>query len=107
MSRQFDVYRNPSERTKLLYPYIMVVQHDYYGSLATRLVLPLSGHSYLKDYYHQVTPLVNIDFQTLAINAPAMTSIDKSKLNKRQFVCNLHSARSSVISALDALVTNT
>lgn len=107
MSMQFDVYRNDSERSKHLHPYIMVIQHDYYGDLATRLVLPLSGHSFLKNYYHQVTPLVNIDFQTFAINAPAITSIDKAKLHKRQFVCNLHGARSSVIAALDALVTNT
>ncbi|PLL91788.1 plasmid maintenance protein CcdB, partial [Klebsiella michiganensis] len=29
MSLQFDVYRNPSERTNQLQPYIMVIQHDY------------------------------------------------------------------------------
>lgn len=107
MTHQFDVYRNPSQKTRLMHPYIMVIQHDYYGDLSTRLVLPLSGHAYLKGYYHQATPLVNIDFQTLAINTPSMTSIDKSKLNSRYFVCNLRSARSNIISAIDALVTNT
>lgn len=107
MTMQFDVYRNASERSRLQHPYIMVIQHDYYEDLATRLVLPLSGHPLLKTYYHQVTPLVNIDFQTLAINAPAMTSIDKAKLNNRLFVCNLRSARPGVIAALDALATNT
>jgi len=33
MSFQFDVYRNPSEKTKVLQPYIMVIQHDYYDDL--------------------------------------------------------------------------
>ncbi|KFC93230.1 hypothetical protein GKAS_04147 [Kluyvera ascorbata ATCC 33433] len=50
---------------------------------------------------------MNIDFQTVVINTPSMTSIDKKKLSNRYFVCNLRHARSSVISAIDALVTNT
>ena len=107
MCRQFDVYRNPSERTRHIHPYILVIQHDYYDDLSTRLVIPLSMHAYLKGYYHQATPLVNIDFQTLVINTPSMTSIDKKKLNSRYFVCNLRNARSCVISAIDTLVTNT
>ncbi|BBV66016.1 TPA: CcdB family protein [Kluyvera ascorbata] len=107
MCQQFDVYRNPSERTRLIHPFIMVIQHDYYGDLSTRLVLPLSSNAYLNGYYHQATPLVNIDFQTVVINTPSMTSIDKRKLSNRYFVCNLRHARSSVISAIDALVTNT
>ncbi|MFP5593805.1 CcdB family protein [Kluyvera sp. 142486] len=85
----------------------MVIQHDYYGDLSTRLVLPLSRQAYLNGYSHQATPLVNIDFQTVAINTPSMTSISKGKLNNRHFICNLRSERSSVISAIDALVTNT
>lgn len=107
MCQQFDVYRNPSERTRLIHPFIMVFQHDYYGDLSTRLVLPLSSHAYLNGYYHQATPLVNIDFQTVVINTPSMTSIDKKKFSNRYFVCNLRHARSRVISAIDALVTNT
>lgn len=75
MCRQFDIYRNPSERTRLIHPYIMVIQHDYYGDLSTRLVLPLSSHVYLNGYYHRATPLVNIDFQTVAINTPLMPSL--------------------------------
>jgi len=53
MCFQFDVYRNPSERTRDYQPYFMIIQHN-------------------KDY-----------------------------------VCNLRSARSTVIAAIDALVTNT
>ncbi|MDU6682417.1 MAG: CcdB family protein [Enterobacteriaceae bacterium] len=56
---------------------------------------------------HVATPLVNIDFQTLFLNMPGITSVDKKKLSNRCFVCNLSSARSRVIGAIDALVTNT
>jgi len=107
MTTQFDVYRNTSERTRVQHPYIMVIQHDYYSDLSTRLILPLSSHVSLKSYYHPATPRANIDFQTFIINAPAITSIDKSKLNKGQFVCNLQNSRSSVVAAIDALITNT
>lgn len=107
MCRQFDVYRNPSEITRHIHPYIMVIQHDYHGDLSTRLVLPLSRHAYLNGYYHRATPLVNIDFQTVASNTPLMTSINKGKLKNRHFICNLRSERSSAISAIDALITNT
>ncbi|MFU0873471.1 CcdB family protein [Kluyvera sichuanensis] len=107
MCRQFDVYRNPSERTRHIHPYIMVIQHDYHGDLSTRLVLPLSRHAYLNGYYHRATPLVNIDFQTVASNTPLMTSINKDKRKNRHFICNLRSERSSAISAIDALITNT
>ncbi|MBS6737367.1 MAG: CcdB family protein [Enterobacteriaceae bacterium] len=107
MCFQFDVYRNPSERTNTLQPYIMVIQHDYYDDLSTRLILPLSFRNQLTSHHHSATPLVNIDFQTLFLNTPGITSVDKKKLSNRYFVCNLSSARSLIIGAIDALVTNT
>ena len=62
MAAQFDVYRNPSSRTNELLPYLMVIQHDYYDDLSTRLILPLSYCRHIHGHNHAVTPLVNIDF---------------------------------------------
>lgn len=45
MCFQFDVYRNPSERTRDYQPYFMIIQHDYYDDLSTRLIIPLSYHN--------------------------------------------------------------
>lgn len=48
MCFQFDVYRNPSERTCEHHPYFMIIQHDFYDDLSTRLILPLSYHDHLR-----------------------------------------------------------
>lgn len=104
---QFDVYRNPSEKTNVLQPYIMVIQHDYYDDLSTRLIVPLCYRGHSTRYHHQATPRVNIEFQSLFMNTPGITSVEKKRLSREYFVCNLKSARPDLIAALDALITNT
>ena len=39
---QFNVYRNPSLRMREQYPFVVDVQSDLVGSLATRMVVPLA-----------------------------------------------------------------
>lgn len=107
MCFQFDVYRNPSERTNELQPYLLVIQHDYYDDLSTRIIIPLSYRQQFNGFHHPVTPLVNIDFETYFINTPGITSIEKAKLKNNYYVCNLSGARASVIAAIDAILTNT
>lgn len=107
MCYQFDVYRNPSGRTSDYQPYFMIIQHDYYDDLSTRLILPLGYRNNLSGHYNALTPLINIDFHTLFLNTSGITYVEKKKLNNKNYVCNLRSARSSVISAIDALITNT
>ncbi|HAS1198604.1 TPA: plasmid maintenance protein CcdB, partial [Enterobacter cloacae] len=51
--------------------------------------------------------LVNIEFERYFLNTAGITHVEKKKLNNKNFVCNLRSARSTVIAAIDALVTNT
>ena len=87
MCFQFDVYRNPSDRTREYQPYFMIIQHDFYDDLAT--------------------PLVNIEFQTYFLNTANITHVETKKLNNKNYVCNLRSARSSVLAGIDALITNT
>lgn len=107
MCFQFDVYRNPSERTRDYQPYFMIIQHDYYDDLLTRLIIPLSYHNYLRGHVNAAAPLINIDFQRYFLNTAGITHVEKKKLHNKNFVCNLRCARSTVIAAIDALVTNT
>lgn len=107
MTMQFDVYRNPSLRTNEFQPYLMVIQHDYYADLSSRLILPLSYHMHLAGHYHAAAPLINLDFQKLFLNTSGITSVAKRRLDKKYFVCNLRKERTAVISAIDALITNT
>ncbi|EJB6971859.1 CcdB family protein [Enterobacter hormaechei] len=59
MCFQFDVYRNPSDRTREYQPYFMIIQQDYYEDLSTRFIVPLSYHNHLRGYLNAATPLVN------------------------------------------------
>ncbi|HAS0834956.1 TPA: CcdB family protein, partial [Enterobacter cloacae] len=56
MCFQFDVYRNPSDKTREYQPYFMIIQHDYYDDLSTRLIVPLSYHNNLHGHYNAATP---------------------------------------------------
>lgn len=107
MAAQFDVYRNPSSRTNELLPYLMVIQHDYYDDLSSRLILPLSHHMHMAGHYHAAAPLINLEFQKLFLNTPGITSVAKQRLDEKYSVCNLRKERTTVISAIDALITNT
>ena len=107
MGFQFDIYRNTSDKTHELQPYFMIIQHDYYDDLSTRLILPLSYCRHIHGHNHAVTPLVNIDFQKFFLNTPGITHVERKKLNNKNFVCNLRNERSCIVSAIDALITNT
>ncbi len=107
MCFQFDVYRNPSARSCELHPFLMVIQHDYYEDLSTRLILPLGYRNNLAGHIKPESALINIDFQTLFMNTPAITSVDKKRLTAKYFVGNMQNVRSRIIAAIDALITNT
>lgn len=107
MCFQFDVYRNPSDKTREYQPYFMIIQHDYYDDLSTGLIVPLSYQNNLHGHYNSAAPLVNIEFERFFLNTAGITHVEKKRLNNKNYVCNLRSARSTVIAAIDALVTNT
>ncbi|URO01404.1 CcdB family protein [Leclercia adecarboxylata] len=107
MCYQFDVYRNPSAKTCELHPYLMVIQHDYYDDLSTRLILPLSYRNNLSGHINPAAALINIDFLTLFMNTPGITSVEKKKLTNNYYVTNMQSARTRVVAVIDALITNT
>ncbi|WP_268258336.1 CcdB family protein [Enterobacter hormaechei] len=50
---------------------------------------------------------MNIESQTYFLNTANITHVETKKLNNKNYVCNLRSARSSVLAGIDALITNT
>ncbi len=91
MCFQFDVYRNPSARSCELHPFLMVIQHDYYEDLSTRLILPLGYRNNLVGHIKPESALINIDFQTLFMNTPALPAWTKkdSPLNILLEICKM------------------
>ncbi|MQL46896.1 MULTISPECIES: CcdB family protein [Photorhabdus] len=107
MPQQFDVYRNPSAKTNRLWPFYLIIQNDYFDDLTTRIIVPLVSKNDISLNQKRITPQVVINNNTYYIFTPAITFLDAKKINKSDFVCNVASSRNEIISALDAIITNT
>lgn len=85
----------------------MIVQDDCYDDLSTRVIIPLMRNPRLQSWHLHVAPKINIEFEPLTLYSPMLTNLENSRINYKDFICNLRSARRDVISAIDALFTNT
>lgn len=107
MPKQFDVYRNPSAKTNKLWPLYLILQNDYFDDLTTRVVVPLVSKNDIDLNKKRITPPVRINAFDFYIFTPAITFLDTKKINNKDFICNIASSRNEIISALDAIITNT
>ncbi|WP_140918935.1 CcdB family protein [Limnobaculum xujianqingii] len=107
MSKQFDVYKNPSTKTNRLWPLYLILQNNYFDDLNTRLIVPLVSQKDLNLNQKRITPQITINKDVYYVFTPAITFIDANKIKKADFVCNVNSARHDIVSALDSIITNT
>lgn len=106
MRKQFDVYRNNSPITRNSIPFYLIVQHDFYADLSTRVIIPLVRNSRAPCWADSVVPRVNIEFEKLMLHAPMMTHLETTKIREKDFVCNLRAERNRIVNSIDALITN-
>lgn len=106
MARQFDVYRNPSTKSNAFWPYYLILQHDYFDTLATRVIIPLVAADALTLTQRRITPRVSVNGAGYYVFAPAMTFLESRKIDNQDFVVNLAEFRSEILAAVDAMVTN-
>ena len=69
---RFDLYNNPSSRSKAKSPYLLEVQSDPLGNLMSRVVIPLTHvvGNYTPDKVAQdLAPIVEIARETLIYSA--------------------------------------
>lgn len=107
MLKQFNVYRNSSLSTNQELPYYMIIQHDCYDDLDTRVIVPLIRARKLPLWHEHIAPRINIDFENLLLFSPMVTNINNRKNNSRDLICNLRHARQDVVGAIDSLITYT
>ncbi len=101
---QFDVFANPSARSRDFYPYVMDIQSDLLSSLPTRMVVPLAVTSLPSQALpKRLCPLVTVNGQTLMLVPFEAAPLDK-RLLKTQ-VINLSPRADEVIAALDAVLS--
>ncbi|GMG86562.1 CcdB family protein [Biformimicrobium ophioploci] len=101
---QFDVYRNPSSRTRQMYPLLVDIQHDYLSDIATRIVIPLGRAEYFRgEGLGKLTPAIEYENESLFILIPQIASMESAKLNAP--IGSLSHLRSEILGALDFAIS--
>ena len=81
--RQFDVYVSPSEATRRIAPFVVVLQSHFLDDLPTVVVAPMLRQSERPAYEHVS---IEIDFggERLVVSPAEMIAIDRRQLKGRK-----------------------
>ena len=101
---QWDVYANPSARTRADLPYLVVVQSDLLASLSTRFVAPLArSRATPAGLPRSLAPGFEVAGEALFLLPQEAGAIDLRLL--RQPVASLRSEAHRIVEALDAVIS--
>ncbi|WP_297509699.1 CcdB family protein [uncultured Caulobacter sp.] len=100
--RQFDLFINPSPRTRDEAPYVVVLQSHFAGDLPTIVVAPV----YRRDVFEAFAKLsveIAIEGESLIVCVPELVAVSAALLNQR---CgDLRGHEDALRRALDRLFT--
>jgi toxin CcdB len=102
MSRQFDVFANPVRVGRDERPYLVVVQHDLYGHLTTRVTAPLVVKDAVKEP-SRLHPPLRVLGKIFFLLPEDLSTLPVRYL--RNPVANLRIDRDRIIAALDLVFT--
>jgi toxin CcdB len=101
---QWDVYPNPSPRSRDELPYLVDVQSELLAELGTRFVVPLSRQAQVPTGLpRRMTPLFEVQNETLRLVPQEAGAIAAAVL--RRPVVSLRTQSHLIIDALDAVVS--
>ena len=101
---QFDVYDNPSPRMRGHYPFVVDIQSDLLGSLATRMVVPLAVTALAAAQQpRQLCPMFEVAGQHLMLIPFEAAPLDKRLLKAK--TASLHDRAHEVVAAMDAVLS--
>jgi toxin CcdB len=101
---QFDVYTNPSKKSREAYPYIIDIQNALINDITTRIVIPLGKLKHFRnEKMDGLTPLIEYKNEQYILLTPQIASMP-SKLLKDP-VGSVKSLRDEIIAAIDFAIT--
>ena len=101
---QFDVYTNPSKKSREAYPYIIDIQNALISDITTRIVIPLGRLNHFRnEQMDGLTPLIEYENEQYILLTPQITSIP-SRLLKNP-VGSVELFRDKIIAAIDFAIT--
>ena len=96
---QFDVYRNPHEATRDLFPYILDITHALHSDSKLRVMVPLCND---RSAIKHLNPEVVIEGERLYLSVMDIAGIPASLCTNP--VTSLSDRRTEIIDAMDFLV---
>jgi len=101
---QFSLYKNENKSSKKAYPYFIDVQNDLLDNLNSRVVIPLSAQTTLKNLNAKtLCPVIEVDGNAFVLLTHQITSVPCSALKNE--VTSLEHYRGKILSAIDLLLT--
>ena len=101
---QFAVHRNRNAATRARYPLLLDVQSDLLAGMGTRVVVPLVLFSALgESALTTLAPALTIEGERYAALTPQLAGIAVNELGA--VVADVSGERSSILAALDLLIT--
>ncbi|HEU0186307.1 MAG TPA: CcdB family protein [Gallionellaceae bacterium] len=100
---QFDVYLNPNPATRKAIPYLLDVQADLLGTLATHVVVPLVLADEMKLNIKQLNPQFKIKGVSVVMSTAELAGVSTRAYGEK--VVSLKNKRDEIIAALDLLFT--
>lgn len=98
---RFDVYPHPDPVLRERTPYLLDVQNNHLGRIATRVVVPMR---WAKDFLlpmRDLNPMLAVDGKEVVLDTAALAAIPLVELKKP--VTNLTANSADVTAALDVL----
>ncbi|MDD5372584.1 MAG: CcdB family protein [Sulfurimonas sp.] len=97
---QFDVYKNPNQKTNQEIPFLLDIQNDILKELSTRVVVPLVLNMKPAKI---LNPKFEINSLTVTMSTAELAGISTDNLGL--LVCSLKDKRDEIISAVDFMIT--
>ncbi len=98
---RFDVYPNPFAPERSHTPYVLDVQNDHLGPLATHVVIPLRQPKGFGSPARGLNPIFQVDGKQLILDTASLAPVPAALLKKP--VAQLRAASDEVLDALDTL----
>lgn len=98
---RFDVYRNPFAAERALTPFVLDVQNDHLGPLATRVVIPLRAPQGYGTPARGLNPVLDLQGSPVVLDTAALAPVQTSLLKSP--VWRADPWRDEVLDALDTL----
>ncbi|MEH6596095.1 MAG: CcdB family protein [Colwellia polaris] len=101
---QFDVYINPSKKSRDAYPYIIDIQNALISNIITRIVIPLGKLSHFRnEQMDGLTPLIEYEKEQYILLTPQIASMPAKLL--KDPVGSVEPLRDEIIAAIDLAIT--